>query len=196
MVSAVTRHGRQPADQIILADQLRGALASSAASVCATCRRSERDDPGERQRLAAALDLGPQRDRSGDVEETARISHAWTRAAGDDARQVVPGPVAEHVVAADSGQQVAAHGMLGHRHHYMSVCRIQQTVPAQPAGRERTQQIKLLADLEPDPVVEPEMTQDDLLPRGFVRGGARETKRDGYRQRPLLAPREVDCHRQ
>ena len=92
--------------------------------------------------------------------------------------------------------RLAPHGMLGHRHDYMSVCRIQQTVPPQPASRERTQQIKFLADLESDPVVQPEMMQDDLLPRGFLRGGAREAKRDGYRQRPLLAPREVDCDSQ
>ena len=69
MVSTVTRHGRQPADQIILADQLRGALASSAASVCATCRRSDAttqgSPSGSRRRLISARTRSGRR-RGGD----------------------------------------------------------------------------------------------------------------------------------
>ena len=110
------------------------------------------------------------------------IPETWPRCAGEDVCCAGPVRRPQQLVPTDPGQQRAASRDLEERSVEVGVERPEQPVAFEKLSRHRPDAVELLTELESHPVVEVQMSDDELLPVGLRRAGRLgENVRDGDR---------------
>ncbi len=122
-------------------------------------------EPGtvDLMRLAAAARL-PKRRRRGCEEKPRAVARNRPLAPFEHGGEMSVAARVEDVVAAEPGQDraVARHLLAGTEE--VRVQRPEKTVPPQAVPRDRPEQVELVAELLPDPVLDPEVRDDLFLP--------------------------------
>ena len=126
------------------------------------------------------------------------IPETWPRCAGEDVCCAGPVRRPQQLVPTDPGQQRAASRDLEERSVEVGVERPEQPVAFEKLSRHRPDAVELLTELESHPVVEVQMSDDELLPVGlrqraasgktFVTGTAAGAPLVALRRRPRPAP--------
>ena len=122
--------------------------------------------------------------------EVSDVTASGTPPRGKDFRCPRPAPVGEEVGERPAGEEPAASCKVEQREHGVRSCRKQQPDGEQRSLRIRAEDLEVVTDLDPLPIIETEVRDDALLMAGVARRRrslVAQCRRDGVRVAP--APR-------
>jgi hypothetical protein len=149
---------------------------------------------GRKAPLEDATPKSPGRKSEANAEH---VTGSWRPSAPEDAEVVAPVRGQEGLVPSHSGQKGSPGRSLEERSVEMSIAGPENPMASQDSSRHRSDAIELVRRVTPEPVLEPEVSDNSLLPLGFL-GAFRSRKpvSGRYRQSQPLSAGEIRCHGQ